>query len=221
MRSLKHVGRVKNTGRRCVVVFRELYNDQGKVIDEHNCLIIESETLPDAEHQDIMQIVESDTMQEASNAFEVFARSRLGNGQTSLAWMHSTGRLRKMPTNNVELTPNTTQVISLDQLNTIVRMQNAGASQADIENVLQDDTDPTARDAKLTESTPATNQNTPSQASSDGVLSDAEIAQVRLNQAVEFEAQAKELRDQAYNLDPSLKPRRGRPAKKAAAKTKA
>jgi hypothetical protein len=209
MRSLKHVGRVKNTGRRCVVVFRELYNDQGKVIDEHNCLIIESETLPDAEHQDIMQIVESDTMQEASNAFEVFARSRLGNGQTSLAWMHSTGRLRKMPTNNVELTPNTT------------RMQNAGASQADIENVLQDDTDPTARDAKLTESTPATNQNTPSQASSDGVLSDAEIAQVRLNQAVEFEAQAKELRDQAYNLDPSLKPRRGRPAKKAAAKTKA
>lgn len=224
MAQLKHVGRIKNTGRRCIIVFREIYDENGNAVDHNNCLVLESESLPDAEHQDIMQIVESATMQENSNAYEVFARSRLGNGQTALAWMHATGRLRKMPTNNVELTPDSQNVIALDQLNTIVRMQAAGATQAEIENALRDDTDSAPRDAALTESTPAPAPEPQTQDGGDGVLDDAAIAKGRLDQAILFEAQAKELREQAYELDPSLKPKkttRRTTTKKATAKEKA
>lgn len=211
MTELKHVGKIKNTGRRCIVVFREIYNDVGEVVDPDNCLVVESDSLPDAEHQDIMQIVESKTMQTNTNAYDVFARSRLSNGYTALQWMATTNRLRKMPTNNIDLTPNSQIVLPLDQLNTIVRMQAEGASQAEIEKALNAE--------KLSD---AQSTATPTQASGNDVLDDAAIAKGRLDQAIMFEKQAYELREQAYELDPSLKPKTTRKtSRKPAASKKA
>ena len=50
-------------------------------------------------------------------------------------------------------------------------------------------------------------------AAPDAVASDSDIAQNLINQAKTYEEEATNLREQAYEMDPSLKPRRGRPAK--------
>lgn len=227
MAPMKHVGQIKNTGQRCVVVFREIYDERGNVVDENNCLVFESDNLPDAEHQDLMRILESEPAQATGDLFNVLARTRLGNGTPALNWLAASNRLRKFPTNNISMTPEPSTVLGLDVLNKIVKMQKAGASQADIENALRDDTDLAPRDAtNVTESLQEANPEaveTPAQATTqtgDGVLDDAAIAKQRLDQATMFEQQAKELREQAYEMDPSLKPKRTRkaPAKKTPAK---
>lgn len=222
MVSLKHVGRVKNTGRRCVVVFREMYDDQGHVIDENNCLVVETDTLPDAEHQDIIKIVESEPAQATGDLFNVMARERLSTGANALKWMADAKRLRKYPTSNVELLPDSRTTIGLDTLNTIVKMQKAGASEADIAKVLNADTElNAAQSEELSQNvtTESTSNNAPAEdnsqtgESTDGVMDDAAIAKMKLEQSVMFSKQAEELKAEAFALDPSLKPRRGRKPK--------
>lgn len=217
MATMKHVGKIKNTGRRCVVVFREMYDEKGKVIDEHNCLVFETESLPDAEHQDLMRIVESDTAQSTGDLFNVLARTRLGSGDLSLSWLSRANRLRKFPTSNIVMTPDARTQIGLDTLNKIVKLQKSGASQKEIENVLRNDTDLPPRQAEsVTESiSDAAPDAVTAQPSGDGVLDDAAIAKSYLDQAEMFAKQAEELREQAYQLNPALKPantRRKKPA---------
>jgi hypothetical protein len=207
MAALKHVGRIKNTGRRCVVVFREIYNDKGHVVDENNCLVFETESLPDAEHQDLMRIVESDQAQTTGDLFNVLGRSRLGTGEQALNWLASSNRLRKYPSNNVDLTPDSTTVIGLDTLNKIVKMQKAGASQADIENVLRDDTDSSPRDATNAVDSMTEVSDAVEAPSGDVVMDDAALAVSYIDQAKMFEAQAKDLRVQAKALKPAAKKR--------------
>ena len=100
---LKHVGQVINTGRRCVVVFREIYDDTGKVIDTNNCLIVETDRLPDAVHQYLMRIIESEPAQRTGDLYNVLHRERLGDGSVALAYLNKSGRLRKFPTSQVLL----------------------------------------------------------------------------------------------------------------------
>jgi|TARA_R110000851_G_scaffold12905_3_gene44445 hypothetical protein len=207
MAALKHVGRIKNTGRRCVVVFREIYNTEGHVVDENNCLVFETESLPDAEHQDLMRIVESDQAQTTGDLFDVLGRSRLGTGEQALNWLASSNRLRKYPSNNVDLTPDSSTVIGLDTLNKIVKMQKAGASQADIENVLRDDTDSSPRDATNAVDSMTEVSDAVEAPSGDVVMDDAALAVSYIDQAKMFEAQAKDLRVQAKALKPAAKKR--------------
>ena len=203
---LKHVGRVTNTGRRCVVVFREIYNGKGEVVEPNNCLVVETDALPDLVHEDLMRIVESEPAQRTGNLYEVFSRERLTDGQIALTWLHQAGRLRKYPTNQVELVPDNNNVLRLDKMNKIVQMQKEGKNQQEIENALVDDTDSPPR--KHT-----TAQQTAPVANSDpGILDDTAIAKQRLAQADTFQAEAERLREEAYDLDPSLRPKkRGRP----------
>ena len=44
-------------------------------------------------------------------------------------------------------------------------------------------------------------------------IDDTSMAQGLLNQAISFENEAKALREQAFEMSPELKPKRGRPSK--------
>jgi len=228
MATVKHVGRVKNTGSRCVVVFREIYNDKGVVIDPDSCLVFESERLPDAEHQDMMRIVEGSLAQENKDLFNVLARERLGNGFTALEWLHRSNRLHKYPTNNIELVPDSYNKIPLDQLNKIVRMQASGATEEQVMNALRDDTDSAPRQAESVTTSGETevvteSQQPSAQTSGEDVLTNEDIAASYIVQAETFEKQATELREKAVNLDPTLAPKRvtkKAPTKKAPASKK-
>ena len=55
----------------------------------------------------------------------------------------------------------------------------------------------------------------------NSALGDEDLANNLLNQAKGFEDEAVKLREQAYDLNPDLRPRRGRPAKKTTSDVKA
>ena len=211
---LKHVGHVINTGRRCVVVFREIYDKDGNVIEPNHCLVMETESLPDLVHQDMMRIVEGEPAQRTGNLYEVMTRERLSDGTVALNWLHGHNRLRKYPTNNIMLTPDSNNELRLDKMNEILKMQQSGASQVEIENAMVDDTDSAPRTSTTARKAPEP------KASEPGVLDDTAIAQQRLQQAETFLQEAERLKAEAYELDPSLKPKTTRARKTSTKKVK-
>jgi hypothetical protein len=211
MANLKHVGKVSNTGMKCIVVFREIYDEKGNVTEPDNCLVVETERLPDMEHDDIIRTVESSSGQEATQFYEIAHRTMFGDGINMLVKLSNRGHLKKYPTNQIIMTPNGSTSIPLSELNEIIRKQKSGMSQADIANSMVNDTDKPPR-------TQSSSQNAPPAPSVEaGVLDDNTIAQNMLTQATTYELEVKRLREEAYAMAPSLKPKRGRPAKKAAA----
>ena len=209
MANIKHVGQVANTGLKCVVVFREIYDENGNVTDPNHCLIVETERLPDMEHDDIVRVVESDSAQTANQFYEVAHRSMFSDGINMLTKLHNRGYLKKYPTNQILMTPNSSTSVALSEVNEIIRKQSTGMSESDIRNSMVDDTDKPPRNHTTSQ------QTTPAPKAEAGVLDDKDIAKNMLSQADTYEAEVKRLREEAYNMAPDLKPKRGR--KKATA----
>lgn len=214
MATMKHIGRVANTGMKCIVVFREIYDERGNVADPNHCLVVETERLPDMEHDDIIRVVESNAAQSANQFYEVAHRSMFSDGLNMLTKLHNRGYLRKYPTNQIELTPNPSTSIKLSEVNEIIRKQQSGMSEADIRNSMVDDTDKPPRTQTTFDPSQTIDQAMPT---SEAVLDDTAIAQGMLSQAETFLAEAKRLQEEAYAMAPGLKPKKGRPSKKATA----
>jgi len=214
MATMKHIGKVSNTGLKCVVVFREIYDERGNVTDDKNCLVVETDRLPDMEHDDIVRVVESAEGQNAKEFYEIAHRSMFADGTNMLVKLHNAGYLKKYPTDQIMLTPNSSTSISLKDVNEIVRKQNTGMSPQDIENSMVNDTDSPPR----TQTTSFDPSQTIDQAlpTSEQVLDDSAIAKGMLSQAETFLAEAERLKEEAYSMAPSLKPKRGRPKKATA-----
>jgi hypothetical protein len=212
MATMKHIGRVSNTGMKCIVVFREIYDQYGKVSDPNHCLVVETERLPDMEHDDIVRVVESDAGQQAQQFYEIAHRSMFSDGINMLTKLHNSGYLRKYPTDQVELTPNSSTTVKLSEINEIIRKQSSGMSEQDINNSMVDDTDSPPRTQTTLDPTQTIDQAVDT---GEAVLDDTAIAQNMLSQAETFLAEAKRLQDEAYEMAPDLKPKRGRPKKAA------
>lgn len=219
MANLKHIGRVANTNVKCVVVFREIYDEKGNVIDPNNCLVVETERLPDMEHDDVIRVVESSEGQSVANFFEIAHRSRFADGTNMLNSLHRRNYLRKYPTSQIELTPNPSTAIKLSDVNTIIRKKATGMSESDIRNSMVDDTDkaPRGMDGKSTNIRLDSTQTIDQAVTVPGetVLDDAAIARNMLAQANTFLAEAERLRAEAYAMAPTLKPKAGRKPKNA------
>ena len=213
MATMKHIGQVNNTGLKCIVVFREIYDERGNVTDDKNCLIVETERLPDMEHDDMVRVVESPAGQEAKEFYEIAHRSMFSDGVNMLQKLHNAGYLKKYPTNQISLTPNRSTSILLSEVNQIIRKQNTGMSESDISNSMVDDTDSPPRTQTSFDPSQTIDQavNTGEQA-----LDETAIAQSLLSQADTFLAEAERLKEEAYSMAPSLKPKRGRPKKATA-----
>lgn len=117
MANIKHVGRVVATGRKCVVVYRTLPGDA------YNCLIVTTENLPENYHDSLISVVESAAAQEAYELAEALARSHFPDGSVMLPSLHAKGRLYKMPTDAIEMTPSVGVTINLAELNQIIAEQ--------------------------------------------------------------------------------------------------
>lgn len=212
----KHVGMVENTGKRCVVVFREIYDEEGNVVEPDKCLVVEIENLPDFAYQDIVSIVESGPAQSNPNLYEVLARTRFSDNSVVLQWLHNNNRLRKYDTSNIVMKPTESYSIKLSKLNRIIELQKAGYDEKDIERIVHDDTDMPPRSKNLTEEikentinkqTEPVVENTQVQSTQDGVLNDDDLAQRYLNQAKTLSEEAERLTNEAYELAPHLKPK--------------
>ena len=212
MANTKHVGQVANTGLKCVVVFREIYDDNGNVTDPNHCLIVETERLPDMEHDDVVRVVESDTAQSSQEFYEVAHRSMFSDGINMLVKLHNRGYLKKYKTDQILLTPNSYTSVPLSEVNEIIRKQKTGMSESDIRNSMVDDTDSAPRTQTSLDPTQTIDQAMPT---GEQAMDDVALAKTMLAQAETYEAEVTRLREEAYSMAPDLKPKRGRPKKVA------
>lgn len=125
MADLKHVGRLKGTGRKVLVAFRTLPGDA------YSSLVIDTVSLSDEQHNSLIQLVESPAAQNSFEFYEVLARSKFPDGSTMLPALHVQGKLLKVGTDQVEMTPNFTTSVNLSELNQIIAEQR-GVSVSDL-----------------------------------------------------------------------------------------
>jgi hypothetical protein len=117
MADLKHVGKIKHTGKKVLVAFRTLPGDA------YSCLVVPTESLLDDQHNSLIQLVESPAAQQAFEFHEVLARAKFPDGSTMLPTLHVQGKLLKVGTDKVEMTPNFNVSISLAELNQLIAEQ--------------------------------------------------------------------------------------------------
>jgi hypothetical protein len=114
---LKHVGRFKDNGRKCLVAFRTIPGDA------FNCLVVPTEGLDPSQHDAIITLVESNAAQTAFEFGEVLARSVFPDGSTMLPSLHARGLLAKIPTDRIEMLPNFQTTVLLSELNQMIAEQ--------------------------------------------------------------------------------------------------
>jgi hypothetical protein len=197
--ALKHVGRIASNKRKVVVAYRVVPGEPDQ------CLVVQTENLDAGEHDALITAVESSAGQEAYEFAEAMARAYLPDGRNMLAGFHTTGKFRKVPTNMVEMTPDNSTRIMLDELNKLIAQQK-GVTVADLavkgtdgktvqpkETTISEGVDPVATYTANT--TPAT----------DGVLTDEALAAQYRSQADAMFKEAKRLREEAESLSPTKK----------------
>jgi len=183
---IKHVGRHNN--KRVVIAYKQVPDE------DHMCLVIYSESLPMRIHDEVMKVLESDIGQQANDFADALFRHTMADGVNCLNAIHRGGLLSKVPTNQVIVTPTSASSVRLDELNTILAEIAKGEeatnklAKADAGQRFE------GRDLGEPVKTTAASVNT------DGVLSDADIANQRLAQATKMEAEAKSLLAEAKRL---------------------
>lgn len=193
--ALKHVGRIVSNKRKVIVAYRVVPGD----ID--NCLVVQTENLDSGEHDALITAVESASGQSAYEFGEAMARTYLPDGRNMLAGFHTTGKLRKVPTNMVEMTPDNSTNILLSELNQLIADQK-GVTIADL--ALKGADGETVQPKQETPTTdPVADYAEPK--ADDGVITDEVLAAQYRSQADALFKEAKALREQAEELVPTKK----------------
>ena len=115
---IKHIGQHRD--KKVVVLYRTVPDE------DHMCLVAYSDALPNLIHEEVMRCVESPAGQAAEVFAEALFRVTMKDGRNALNALHSTGLIKKIPVNQVMLTPTTTTKVSLEEINKIVDQIKAG-----------------------------------------------------------------------------------------------
>jgi hypothetical protein len=207
MAEIKHVGRVIPTKKKCIVAYRTLPGESG------SCLIVPTENLPDSYHDAIINLVESNAGQTAYEFAEAMTRMTFPDGSIMLAALHTQGRLVKVPTNQIEMTPTTQTSILLSELNQIIAEQrgvtvgdlalrSTSAQKTEVAEVATVQEVPTTSDVTRTTSASV---NEPEVATPEVFDSAESEAKHYRSQADKFAKQAAEMRRKAEDLVPTKK----------------
>ena len=201
MADIKHVGRVKSNGRKCIVVFRTLPGDA------FSALVVMTEALSESYHDALINLVESNAAQVSNELSEVLARAIFPDGSTMLPSLHVKGLLTKVPTSTIEMTPNSSVSVLLSELNQIIAEQR-GVSVQDL--ALQPDAPNPNTEVKeiatATDISPKQGNTDPvmDQVSLEG-MSNEEVAKKYRSDADRLSKEAAHLRRLAEELVPTKK----------------
>lgn len=199
----RHTGQLNNTGKNVVVVFMQLPEDPT------HALVIDTDALPDMYNEALRKVVESTEGQQAKNLADVLARrpSPDGSSTSMLVKFHQSHRLQKVPVTNVTMVPRRgvrwplTDVIS------------AMASQETVPQGF-DDLDPETKAAVAADLKKFNVHAVNSENDNAGAIKAQAANLLEMARMLEMDAQSK--REQAYRIDPSLKPaKRVQPAQHA------
>ncbi len=199
----KHIGRMKNTGAKVVVVFRTLPGESS------NALVLPVANLADQNHDAIMQLVETPQAQDAFEFGEIMHIRPLPDGRPMLRAMQLEGRLQKVPTDMVIMTPTTTSSIPLIDLNVLIAEQKNCTIDELCTFVSGYQRDQAEVKAKANDAEPIVDPDIPApvraQASTNEALTDKDIAKSYRSQADAMYKEAARLRKEADQLDPPVK----------------
>tara|TARA_R110002074_G_scaffold234709_1_gene406556 strand:+ start:91 stop:741 length:651 start_codon:yes stop_codon:yes gene_type:complete len=188
---IKHVGTHKGTNTRLSVVFLRLPDEP------ENALVVYSDSLPDKYHEDFMSALESKEGQAARELYEVLSRKVFWNGNSMLETLHKEGLMKKIPIEQIIMSPNSTTSLPLSDL--LAQMDEIKGGKA-------------GNTPEAPQQTVQENIAEQVDASLDG--DNKKIAQNLLVQAVMLEEEAERKRAEAVKFDPSLGPKAEKPAKK-------
>lgn len=221
----KHVG--KHNNKKIVLLFREVPDEP------HMCLIIYSDLLPRLIHDEVMKVLESPVGQQAKDFSDALFRTIMADGRNALEALHRDGFIKKVPTNQVLITPTTNSSVRLDELNNILNEMAKGEEAvrklADLDankgmsgkrrNQVEE------RELGVPNASRTAQLPEPTMSAEAGILTDADLARDRINQANTMKANAEQLLREAERLiaeaaelDPTLKKNARSTKKKVAVK---
>jgi hypothetical protein len=193
---MKHIGKLKNTGSKVVVVFRTVPGESDRA------LVMETATLPDSYHDSLMKLIESEQGQDSYEFGEIMFTRIFPDGRNMLNSAQQDNRLHKVPTDLVLMTPTPSTEIALDQLNIVIAEQkncsvddlctfvSGGIKKSADKNKVADKE--LNIEQKVTENQPE-------------ILTDKDLARSYRSQADSLYKEAAKLRKQADELDPPQK----------------
>lgn len=181
---MRHIGRTANTDRRLVVVFMQI---PGR---EDHALVIDTDSLPEKYHDDLMTIVEHEGQSDAVLANVLQRRIMKYSGLDALTTLHQAGFLQAMPVSNIIMVPTPGNKIPLTKV---------------IEAINATTTKQISAEDELAQA-----QNRPNRIiENQETTKDEQKYMIARNFIVEaelLEAEAKSKRLKAYEMFPSLKP---------------
>lgn len=190
---IKHVG--KHNQRRVAIVYRTVPDE------EHMALVMYTDSLPMMVHDEAMKVLESEIGQNAKELADALFRTTMADGTNCLTTIHKGGWLKKVPCNQVIVTPTAQSTCRLDELNNLLKKIEDGGDAAQtladmdanrgIKGVVQE-----GRELGQ----PATPFTGVQSTTSADVLTDADLAAQRTAQAEKMEAEAKNLLAEAKRL---------------------
>ena len=207
---MKHVGKVGE--KPCVVLYREVPGEPDFA------LIVQTTNLPDAQHDALMNIVQSAEAQEANEVSEVLDRRQFSDGSNMLQQLHFDKRIEKVSVDLVSLTPTPSNSISLAEVNAEIR-KIANNSNPPLKTDAIQQMDNLDNQSVTTNPVVAESDPTLAQTNAPVVEGDVNASQIALNllqqatileddaHAIMNDAEAK--RQEAYRLNPDLEPRKG------------
>ena len=194
----KHVGKIVNTGEKVAVVFRTVPGESNMA------LVLPTSTLKDEMHNSLMELIDSEQGQQSNELGEIMFTRSFPDGRNMLRAVQTEGRLKKVATDSVIMTPTPVNEIKLSELNVLIAEQRnvsvdelytfvSGAPKAG-QQATEVPTPP-ADMAAMDEAIPT----------NDGALSDDDLARSYRSQADAMYKEAKRLREEAEKLAPTKK----------------
>ena len=185
---IKHVG--KHNNRKVVILFKTVPNE------EHMALVAYSDSLPRIIHDAVMETLESPVGQQANEFSDALFRQTLADGRNCLSAMHQESLIKKIPTNQVVVTPTTNSSVRLDELNEILAKMKGGEDAVKRLSELDNN-----QGIKGTQKTTQRDVGEPANVQSADVLTDEMLAAERLGQAQTMKAEAQRLIAEAARLE--------------------
>jgi hypothetical protein len=199
---LKHIAR--HNQQKAVVVYRSVPSE------EHMALIVYSDALPRAVHDNLMRAVESPEGQNTPDLADVLFRTLDNEGGKLLTNLHKSGWMKKVPTNQVIVTPNNKTTIRLDELNKLLSEMAKGDEAVKRMSDLDSSRGATGKQNRKTIVEKEVGVPPNSRAGEvilpeSGFLTDADLAAQRLEQSAQMKKQAEQLLAEARRLETEAK----------------
>jgi hypothetical protein len=193
---IKHVG--KHNQKRVAIVYRTVPDE------DHMALVAYADSMPSMIHDEVMKVIESEVGQNAKELADALFRTTMADGTNCLTSLHKGGLLKKVPTNQVIVTPTAKSTCRLDELNNLLKkIEDGGDAAATLADMDKNrgirGANPNVKQGREL-GQPAVDPTRTTAGDVSDVLTDNVLATQRTEQANKMEAEAKSLLAEAKRL---------------------